>query len=103
MIQTPHFDESVPSRSGRWSAPCPRFLREITGGVSLQQGSWSDGRVLTGGAGHNAHTKGTTGFTRLKMRSKVGGVRSPTGRFSMERTFVRIRATWEQAVVIEGN
>lgn len=33
--------------------------------MSLQQGSWSDGRVLRVVPGTTAHTKGVTGLSRL--------------------------------------
>ncbi len=86
---------------------CPHPIRASSegqrAGCRFSKAVEATGACLRVVPGTDAHTKGTTGLTRLKMRSKVGGVQSPTGQFSMTRTFVRSRATWGQAVVFEGN
>jgi len=51
---------------GAGNACTQSFLAKQAGRwVSLRQGSGSGECVLTGGAGHNAHTKEVTGTTRL--------------------------------------
>jgi len=77
VLETPHFDESAPSRTRPSLDPMVFGAKRRRLWVSLQQGSWRDGCALRVVPGARAHTKGVTGWTGPKWRGGQVAWRPP--------------------------